>query len=62
MKRQSTNMFTRLSKEELEVLTTQVNEVLVPEFKNGHPKIFSVADLWNIQRQKRNFVQRRSRF
>jgi hypothetical protein len=62
MKRQSTSLFTQLGKEELTALTTTVNEVVAFDCKNSNNKIFSAADLWNIQRQRRSFVQRRNRF
>jgi len=62
MKRQSNSLFTPLGKEELNALTTTVNEVVAFDFKNAGNKIFSAADLWNIQRQRRSFVQRRNRF
>ncbi len=62
MKRQSSSLFTPLGKEELNALATTVNEVVAFDFKNPSSKIFSAADLWNIQRQRRSFVQRRNRF
>ncbi len=62
MKRQSTSLFTQLGKEEINSLTATVTETVAFDCKAGQHKIFSAADLWNIQRQKRNFVQRRNRF
>jgi len=62
MKRSTTSLFTQLSKEELNNLTSTTTEVIAFDCKNSNSKIFSAADLWNIQRQRRNFVQRRNRF
>jgi hypothetical protein len=62
MKRSNTSLFTQLSKEELNNLTSTANEVIAFDCKNSNNKIFSAADLWNIQRQRRSFVQRRNRF
>jgi hypothetical protein len=59
MKRLSTTLFTRLNKEELAGITNIVKEVVAVGHKTTSDKIFSAADLWNIQRQKRTFVQRR---
>lgn len=62
MRHQHNTLFVQLSKEAFEQLTVTVNEVIAMDFKNSQQKIFSAADLWNIQRQKRNFTQRRNRF
>jgi hypothetical protein len=60
MKRQQTfSFFTRLGKKELEVLTTVVAETMAPGFEASAEKVFSRADLWNIHRSRRVFVQRR---
>jgi hypothetical protein len=62
MRHQHNTLFVQLSKEAFAQLTVTVNEVIAVDFKNSQQKVFSAADLWNIQRQKRNFVQRRNRF
>ena len=59
MRRLSTTLFTRLGKEELASIIHIVKEVVAVDHKTSTDKIFSSADLWNIQRQKRTFVQRR---
>jgi hypothetical protein len=60
MKKQTTNQFSPISKEQTEKLTTVVNETLALDI---HPvKIFSAADLWNIQRRGRTMMSRRSYF
>ncbi len=58
MKAQSIVLFTQLSKEALENLTTEVKETLATEL-TGNNKSFKAVDLWNIQRQRKQFVQRR---
>ncbi|MBL0355888.1 MAG: hypothetical protein IPP72_02935 [Chitinophagaceae bacterium] len=61
MRHQNTSLFLQLGKEELKTLTAAVSEVLASGFKTSSNKIFSAADLWNIQRNKRSFLQRRNR-
>ncbi len=58
MKTQNTNLFTAISKAETAQLTSILAETLATV--NKETKSFTAADLWNIQRQKRSFVQRRS--
>ena len=57
MNTNNTNLFTRISDAQSTGLTTAVNETLVSE--TNKKKTFTAADLWNIQRQKKSFVQRR---
>lgn len=59
MKKQSTTLFTQLSKDVVNNLTTIVSESLAKNYSSEQSKVFSAADLWNIQRQKRALVQRR---
>ena len=59
MRRIIPSLFTSLNKEELTAITSIVKEVVAVGHKSTTNKIFSSADLWNIQRQKRTFVQRR---
>jgi len=61
MRRLSSLLFTKLSKEELSNITNIVDETVAVGHKPAS-KIFSAADMWNIQRQKRTFVQRRFSF
>jgi hypothetical protein len=60
MKKQSNNQFSPISKEQTEQLTTVVSETIalgvIPV------KIFSSADLWNIQRRGRSMMSRRNYF
>lgn len=59
MRRITPSLFTSLNKEQLTAITSIVKEVVAVDHKSNTNKIFSSADLWNIQRQKRTFVQRR---
>ena len=58
MKKQTTNQFLQMSKEQTEKLTTVVKETLALGL--SPVKIFSTADLWNIQRRSRTIMQRRN--
>jgi hypothetical protein len=53
------NLLTPLSAEEVTLLTSPVKETLAPGFKNPKSKIFTQAELWNIQRQKRTINRKR---
>ncbi|RYF91287.1 MAG: hypothetical protein EOO03_01690 [Chitinophagaceae bacterium] len=57
MKTQNNSLLNTLSKAEKTQLTTITSETLATTVKQTHA--FTAADLWNIQRQKRSFVQRR---
>lgn len=54
-----TNFFAAISQENLNNLTTVVNETLAVHLIEKNSKKLSVADVWNIQRTRRHFVQRR---
>jgi hypothetical protein len=41
------------------VFTKDVKEIMLAVFTNTRSKVISVADVWNIQRNKRVRVQRR---
>ena len=60
MKKQTTNQFSPISKEQSEKLTTVVKETLALGI--SQVKTFSTADLWNIQRRARTMVSRRNYF
>ena len=63
MKKQSNTLFAQLGENEVTNLTSIVRETLAFGLTAAAPKkVFTAAELWNIQRQKRNFVQRRSIF
>jgi len=60
MKKQSTDQFSPISKEQTEKLTTVVKETLALGI--SPVKTFSTADLWNIQRRGRTMMSRRNYF
>jgi hypothetical protein len=62
MKKNSNNLFTPISTEQLENLTSVVNETSAPAFNPSKSKTFNVVDLWNIQRQGKSRIQRRYSF
>ena len=55
----SSNKFAQIEPSTLERLTAEVKETLAPANTLSLHKNFSVADLWNIQRQVKYRVQRR---
>ncbi len=57
MNTQNNNLLNKLSKEVTAQLTTVVEETLA--LGMGQHKPFTAAELWNIQRRRRSFVQRR---
>lgn len=59
MKIQQQNLLAPLSEETMKELTTEVKEVLATGFVKNNPRLFSSAELWNIQRQRKMRVQRR---
>jgi len=59
MKTQLTNLFSQISKSQVAKLTVEVKETLALGFKQDQTKTFSAAELWNIQRQRKSFTQRR---
>jgi hypothetical protein len=59
MKKQSTTFLTQLGAEKIVDLTTIVSETLAMEYKAPAPKVFTAAELWNIQKQKKAISPRR---
>jgi len=57
MNTQPNNLFKAISHTETKQLITIADESLFIE--TDHVKTFTVADLWNIQRQKKTIVRRR---
>jgi hypothetical protein len=60
MKKQSTTPFSPISKSETEKLTTVVSETIA--LVVTPVRIFSSAELWDIQRRGRTMMSRRSYF
>ncbi len=54
MKTQSGNLMESLGYDDLKNLTREVKETLSPNFKKGSGMHFTAAELWNIQRNKKN--------
>lgn len=59
MKMQSTNILSAVNHEGMINLSSELKEILIPDYKKEDIHILSSADLWNIQRSKR---VRRSRW
>ena len=56
------NLLETLTNNEIKNLTIEVRETIAQGFKQEKRRIFSAADLWNIQRRKRNLLDRRIYF
>ena len=59
MKKHLAGLLTELRTGQLEKLTTIVAETLATGFNVPKSKIFTAADLWNIQRQKKVRLKKR---
>ena len=51
-----------LNRNEVKNLTTEVKETLALNFKTEKNKSFSSAELWNIQRRRKNVFNKRFYF
>lgn len=56
------NLLGSLTNNEIKSLTLQIRETVAQGFINQKRRIFSAADLWNIQRTKKNVTFRRNYF
>ncbi|MEO6893874.1 MAG: hypothetical protein ABI136_02505 [Ginsengibacter sp.] len=59
---QSINLLEKLTSSEIKNLTLVVKETVAKDFKKERKRIFSAAELWDIQRRKRNFSIKRIMF
>lgn len=59
MTKQIQNLFVPISKEVLNKITREVKETIATEIVVSHKKVFSTADLWNVQRNKRKLAIRK---
>lgn len=59
MKMQSTKFLSPVNHEGINNLSSEIKEILAPDYRKEDNQILSSADLWNIQRSKR---VRRSRW
>ncbi len=51
---QTDSILKSLSNEEIKFLTNEVKEIFCMDFKSDRKKVFSAAQLWNIQSRKKN--------
>lgn len=58
MKKQSNNSFSPIGSGHKKELTTIVKETIAAGFSQS--RVFSTADLWNIQRRSRTMLSRRN--
>ena len=56
------NLLDSLTNNEIKNLTLQIRETVASGFINQKRRIFSAAELWNIQRTKKNVSFRRNYF
>ncbi len=59
MKKQSYMLFASLSKEDMTNLTNEVKETIAFDLVEPARKVFTSAELWNIQRNIKSKLQRR---
>ncbi|HSV10378.1 MAG TPA: hypothetical protein VLI68_06390 [Hanamia sp.] len=59
MKLQSNKLLENLTRTELKNLTTEVKETVCTNFKNERKKIFSAAQLWDMQRRRKNLYSQK---
>lgn len=59
MKKQSYMLFATLSTEDMANLTNEVKETIAFGLAEPARKIFTIAELWNIQRNIKSKLQRR---
>ncbi len=62
MKLQSNNLLENLTKTELKILATEVKETVAVNFNKERKKIFSAAQLWDIQRRRKNLSIQKNYF
>ena len=62
MKFESYNLLQNLTIEELNILTAEVKETVAKSFKKEKKRIFSAAELWDIQRRRKSTMVRRMMF
>mgnify|MGYP001551653057 CR=1 FL=1 len=59
MKLQPNNLLETLTEKEIKFLTTEVKERICTDFIKERKRNFTAADLWDIQRRKRNFFSKK---
>jgi hypothetical protein len=56
------NLLDSLTINEVKNLTKEVKETIAAEFSNERKRVFTSAELWKIQRNKKNVFNRRAYF
>ncbi len=59
MKKHSNNYFAKISQLQLNNLISIVDETLTTDITPAKKTAFTTADLWNVQRNCKNFIKRR---
>jgi len=59
MKKHSNDYFAQISEVQLNNLISIVDETLATDITSSKKRAFTTADLWNVQRNRKNFIQRR---
>ena len=59
MKKHTNNYIAQISKLQLNNLINIVDETLATDIAPSEKRAFTTADLWNVQRNRKNFIQRR---
>jgi len=59
MKKHSNNYFAKISQLQLNNLISILDETLGTDITSSKKRAFTTADLWNVQRNRKNFIQRR---
>ncbi len=59
MKKHSNNYFEQICQVQIKNLISIVDETLGTDITSSKKRAFTTADLWNVQRNRKNFIQRR---
>lgn len=62
MKLQSNNLLENLTTNEIKFLTTEVKEIVCKSFVRERKRNFTAAELWDIQRRKKNLFTKKFAF
>jgi len=62
MKKTINTQFSQISESQVKNLTTIVNETIAFDTHQNSNKVFTAANLWNIQRNKKSVTSRRITF
>ncbi|HUZ57381.1 MAG TPA: hypothetical protein VMU83_01200 [Hanamia sp.] len=62
MKLQSNNLLENLTTNEIKFLTTEVKEIVCKSFLRERKRNFTAAELWDIQRRKKNLFTKKFAF